>query len=265
MSTKTRGIVLSTLVHVLILVLLILFGFSTPLPLPGEEGILINFGDDIQGMGLREPRPNPREQETPAQAKPEEEEETPITQDFEEAPSLPEKNPEPKPTPEKPKETKPVEEKPKEEAKPVEEKPREVNQNALFPGKKTDGDTSGEGVTGQEGNQGDPSGSVETQNREGGTAGGGDGISFSLGGRAALSLPQPDYPKQKSGKVVVEVTVDRNGNVTAVRGGVRGSTTYDTDLVKAAENAARKAKFDVSPNAPATQIGTITYVFKLQQ
>jgi TonB family protein len=155
--------------------------------------------------------------------------------------------------------------KPKEEPKPFEDKPREVDQKQLFPGQKTDGYTSGEGVTGQQGNHGDPSGSTDSQNREGGTAGGGEGISFSLGGRTQLSLPAPEYPKQKSGTVVVEVTVDRNGNVTQVRGGVRGSTTYDTDLIRAAETAARRAKFNVSPSAPSYQTGTITYVFKLQQ
>ncbi|HCX99377.1 MAG TPA: hypothetical protein DG754_04475, partial [Bacteroidales bacterium] len=132
---------------------------------------------------------------------------------------------------------------------------KEGNQGAL----------EGEGETGKEGNQGALEGDPNSPNREGGATSGGNGISFSLGNRAALSLPQPEYPKQKSGRVVVEVTVDRNGNVTAVRGGVRGSTTYETDLVNAAEKAARRARFNLSPDAPAYQTGTITYVFKLQQ
>lgn len=266
MTTKNRGILGSFLVHITIIVLLIILGFSTPLPLPGEEGILINFGDDEQGMGLREPRPSPRETaSTPVQATPERVEESPITQDFEEAPSLPTPKPEtkPKPTPEKPKE--PTPEKPKEETKPVEEKPREIDRKTLFPGQRPDGDSSGEGETGKNGNQGDPSGSPDSQNREGGAAAGDGGISFSLGNRTYSSLPKPEYSLQKSGTVVVEVTVDRNGNVTQVRGGVRGSTTYDTELVRAAETAARRAKFNMNPNAPAYQTGTITYVFKLQQ
>ena len=125
--------------------------------------------------------------------------------------------------------------KPKEEPKPVPEKPREVETRELFPG------------------------------QEGRTATGGDGISFSLGNRSYSSLPSPEYSLQKSGTVVVEITVDRNGNVTQVRGGVRGSTTYDTELIRTAEAAARRAKFNVSPTAPAYQTGTITYVFKLQQ
>lgn len=121
-----------------------------------------------------------------------------------------------------------------EECKPFEEKPREVDRRQLFPG------------------------------QESTTVAGGDGISFSLGGRSALKLPTPQYPSQKSGIVVVEVTVDRNGNVTNARGGVRGSTTNDAELVNAAEKAARRARFDVNQNAAAYQTGTITYVFKLQ-
>lgn len=256
MTSKTKGIVGSTVIHILIVVLLILFGFSTPLPLPGEEGILINFGDSDDGFGLIEPRKTIEQETAPAQENIQENE-SPITQDFEEAPSLPQTKPDPKPKPEKPKEKKPVEPKP--------EKPREVDQRILFPGQQTDGGTSGEGETGKEGNQGALEGDPNSPNREGGTTSGGDGISFSLGNRAALSLPQPDYPKQKSGRVVVEVTVDRKGNVTAVRGGVKGSTTYETDLVNAAEKAARRARFNLSPDAPAYQTGTITYVFKLQQ
>ncbi len=260
MTSKAKGYIGSFVVHIVILVLLILFGFSTPLPLPGEQGILINFGDNNFGAGQREPRPAPLETQ-PVESTPERVEQTPITQDFEDAPSIP--APKPKPVPEKVEDKKPVE-KPKEEPKPVEEKPREADRRALFPGQKTDGGTTGEGNTGTTGNQGDPGGSTDSQNRTGGLTSGGDGISFSLGGRGALSLPKPDYPSQKSGTVVVEVTVDRNGNVINARGGVRGSTTNDTELINAAEVAARRARFDVSQNAPASQQGTITYVFKLQ-
>jgi TonB family protein len=267
MSDKTKGIFGSFLVHITIIVLLIIFGFSTPLPLPDEQGILINFGTDEMGMGITEPRPSPREVSQPVSpATSERVEESPLTQNYEEAPSIPPTKPEPKPTPEKPKETK-QQETPtqQEQTQPEEVKPREVDRRTLFPGQKADGDDTGEGDGNVKGNQGDPEGSPDSSSRTGSTTGGGDGIGFSLSGRNALSLPQPDYPKQKSGKVVVEVTVDRNGVVTKAVPGVRGSTTLDSDLLKAAETAALRAKFDVSPGAPAYQTGTITYVFKLQQ
>jgi TonB family protein len=261
MTNKTKGLVVSIIVHTTIVVLLILFGFSTPLPLPGEEGILINFGTSDEGAGIGEPSPAPQQTSPPDRTEEEKAEQAPLSQDFEEAPSIPDPV---NPTTTKPAEEQPKEKKPKEEPKPEEEKPREVDRRTLFPGQKTDGNNSGEGDTGTQGNQGNTDGSVDSQSRVGGTVSGGDGISFSLGGRAAQSLPTPDYPSQKSGTVVVEVTVDRNGNVTNARGGVRGSTTYDTELVNAAEIAARRARFDVSQNAPAYQTGTITYVFKLQ-
>jgi outer membrane biosynthesis protein TonB len=63
---------------------------------------------------------------------------------------------------------------------------------------------------------------------------------------------------------VVEVTVDKLGKVSAVRGGIFGSTSSDPDLVEAATKAARAAKFNVDDNAPAFQKGTITYNFVLQ-
>lgn len=261
MSSKTKGIIGSIFIHGIFLVALILFGFSTPLPLPGEEGILINFGTDDQGMGLREPQKTDKPASTPTQTPVTEKiEEVPITQDFEEAPSIDE----PKAKPDiKPKEEKP-EDKPKEKEKEAEEKPREIDQRILFPGKKANGDSSGEGDATVKGNQGDVEGSVDSQNREGGTTSGGEGISFSLGNRGAQSLPQPEYPRQKSGRIVVEVTVNRNGYVTKARGGIRGSTSTDTELIKAAEKAALRARFNINREAPASQMGTITYIFKLQ-
>ena len=55
-GNKIRGIAGTIIFHILLLLVLIFFGLSTPLPLPGEEGILINFGDDDQGFGKVEPK-----------------------------------------------------------------------------------------------------------------------------------------------------------------------------------------------------------------
>ena len=51
------GLIGTIITHAVILLLLMLFGFFTPLPLPGEEGILVNFGDMDTGLGLEEPAP----------------------------------------------------------------------------------------------------------------------------------------------------------------------------------------------------------------
>lgn len=260
---KIKGITGTIVVHGIVLALLFLFAFTTPLPLPGGGEIMINFGTEDEGAGIEEPRKAEvvKQEVKPQQVKVTDKEEN-ITQDYEDAPALNKEKDKVK------KETKKEEVKTttdKTQQQVVEaEKPKEVNQKALFPGKKTDGETTGEGETGKQGNQGSEEGSPDSKSRTGSQGSGyGDGIGFDLGGRSALSLPKPDYSKQKYGKVVVEVTVDRQGNVTKAEPGKRGSTTLDSDLLKAAEKAALKAKFDVSLNAPEYQVGTITYVFKL--
>ena len=43
------GIIGTLITHGVVLALLLFFGFFTPLPLPGEEGILVNFGDSETG------------------------------------------------------------------------------------------------------------------------------------------------------------------------------------------------------------------------
>lgn len=57
-SEHKRGFIGTIAVHVIVLILLLLFGFFTPLPLPGEEGILVNFGNSQQGSGPKEPAPS---------------------------------------------------------------------------------------------------------------------------------------------------------------------------------------------------------------
>lgn len=75
------------------------------------------------------------------------------------------------------------------------------------------------------------------------------------------ALPKPSYPGNKSGKVIVRVTVGPRGDVTSAAYEPKGSTSGDPALIEAALAAARKAKFTES-KAPV-QGGTITYVFKL--
>ncbi|MEG1622638.1 MAG: TonB family protein [Alistipes sp.] len=91
---------------------------------------------------------------------------------------------------------------------------------------------------------------------------GSDQLDKGLQGRGlAGSLPRPDYPGNVAGKVLIRVTVDKSGKVTAATYEPTGSTTSDADLVEAARRAAFKARFTESSSF--VQGGTITYVFKL--
>ncbi|MDR2425286.1 MAG: TonB family protein [Prevotellaceae bacterium] len=89
-------------------------------------------------------------------------------------------------------------------------------------------------------------------------------VTANLTGRSVVgSLPLPAYNSQNEGTVVVAITVDQNGNVTKASATSKGTTVSDTKLWRAAEEAAKKAKFNVKQDAPIYQTGTITYVFKL--
>ena len=78
------------------------------------------------------------------------------------------------------------------------------------------------------------------------------------------TLPRPSYPVQKSGVVVVKIWVDNYGIVQKAVAGADGTNVTDKDLWNAARNAAMKASFNMSVDAPAMQEGTITYIFKLK-
>jgi len=269
-TSKIAGIIATFVFHGLLLLLLLLFGLTPQQPLPPEEGILINFGDSEVGSGLVEPSMADRMQQASASQPSAQQEESPMTQDIEEAPSLPSQ---PKQVVKKKQPTKVIQEKvavqPTKQvavAQPPTEKPREVNKRALFPGRSSANVSSqGEGDGGGVGNQGNPNGSPDSKSRIGGSTGGGRGHSFSLNGRNIVGgFPNPDYNVQASGKVVVAITVDQNGHVVKATYSPKGSTTSDSRLISAAIGAAQKARFNVDRDAPSVQTGNITYIFNLQ-
>ena len=65
LSDHKEGFLGAIIIHAIVLILLLLLKFFTPLPLPGEEGIMVNFGNTEQGLGSEEPAPAPKEQDPP--------------------------------------------------------------------------------------------------------------------------------------------------------------------------------------------------------
>lgn len=82
-----------------------------------------------------------------------------------------------------------------------------------------------------------------------------------LGNRKAVSLPSPE--KGPMGKIIVKITVDRNGNVTsaAYLSGVAPANA-SASARRSCVEAARRSRFSADPDAPASQTGTITYTYK---
>lgn len=82
-----------------------------------------------------------------------------------------------------------------------------------------------------------------------------------LGNRSAVELPRP--ARSPMGKIVVSVKVNRDGRVTsaAFLNG-EGAAAADAATRRRCVDAARRAKFTPSVDAPVSQIGTLTYTFK---
>ncbi|MFR9540475.1 MAG: TonB family protein [Rikenellaceae bacterium] len=138
-------------------------------------------------------------------------------------------------------------------------KERVVNKQALFPGRDAQSKTASQGVTENQGNQGAQSGG-----ESGAMVGGGDGNDpvVVLKDRSIVGvLPKPDYDASATGRVIMDITVDENGNVMTASYRSLGSTTNNTQLIEAAHEAARKSRF--SPSDNFVQGGTITYTFRM--
>jgi TonB family protein len=86
-----------------------------------------------------------------------------------------------------------------------------------------------------------------------------NGNMWSLQGRSMKSMPKPSNDFKEQGKVVVNITVDKSGNVVGVSVG-DGTTISDRYTQQLALDAARKAKFT---EGETPQRGTIIYNFKL--
>lgn len=98
----------------------------------------------------------------------------------------------------------------------------------------------------------------------GGGSGNGSGGGYSLGNRKALSKPLPNSScSDETGMVVVEVTVDKNGNTISAIAGIRGTNITAKCLKDQARMAAMNTKWQPSSDAPEKQVGKIVYNFNL--
>ncbi|MEZ5083568.1 MAG: energy transducer TonB [Bacteroidales bacterium] len=248
---RYHGIIGTLAFHAVIVLLLILLGFTTTLPLPGEEGVEVSLGSSDEGFGEIQPEKPASVESSAPQPKTVQVKEEIVTQNTEEAPFI-ESVKEPKEKKEK------LVEKVVEQ--PVIEEPK-VNPAALYKGKSNSTTEPGsEGITGKEGDQGKPTGTVDSKNYLG-KGGFGEGLSYSLAGRDPKYLPKPSTDFSENGTVVVQITVNKYGKVVNAVATDKGSNTTNSKLRKLAEEAAKKAVFNAKTNAAELQRGTITYHF----
>ena len=274
------------LVHVAVIALLILVSFTVPQPDEDAGGIPVMMGNVDAARGFDDPSlvdVDVLDEEAPALAQTQPElpsEQDLLTQTEEETVTLKPKTEEPKKETVKPKEVvkpkKPVkkpekteaekaaeakrlaEEKAERERKAAEEAARKKVAGAFGKGSQMTGNKgTSVGGTGTEG-------SKEGNSSTGAKTGTGGYGTFDLGGRSlgTGSLPKPAYNVQEEGRVVVNITVNPAGQVVATSINPQ-TNTVNSALRKAAEDAARKARFN-TVDGVTNQTGTITYYFNLR-
>jgi outer membrane biosynthesis protein TonB len=290
-SDKKKSFLLSILLYASLLLLLFFIRFWPPSNLEqlvgaggGGGGVSINFGDSDLGSGknMKNEVLNVKNEvkQTPTKTTPDE---AILSQEnaTEESVVIPQK--------EKPKKPVVVV---KEETKPEVVKPKVSNNtNDALSSILKGSNKGGDGDDKTAGNKGKSNGSLTatgyygTGGSGGGTGGGngtgngigngsgygagsgggsGGGSGYSLGNRKALSKPSPKYTCNESGKVVVEVSVDRNGNTINAVAGIKGTTNTAKCLLDQARIAAMNTKWDAaSANDPDKQVGKIIYNFNL--
>ena len=276
------GIVGSVAFHAIILLLLWFAVLKTVIPEEEDGGILVNFGNVNAAAGTFEPKytgevpkqttpPPPPPAPTPKVEAPKEEL---VTQEIEESIAIEQAQKEKKKKEEAAKKAKEkakaeAARKQKEEAerkRRIEEEKRkreEAIKNKVagaFGGGTSGTGNQGDSDTKAAGNQGSPFGNSDKGANEGV---GGYG-SFALNGRnlGPGGLPRPTYTSQDEGRIVVNITVNTQGNVIFSEIG-KGTNIDNATMRKGALTAAKKAKFN-SIKGNNNQSGTITYRYVLK-
>ena len=289
-KNKVTGLVGTLVLHAVLLVLLFLIAISKP-KAQEEGGVPVMLGNMEMAQGNADPytltdvdildEPQlPTEVSAPEPVPTPAVESEMITQEDEPTVAVPKKET-PKPTPKKeavkketpkkepvkPKEKTEAEKRAEAERLAAEKKAAEEKAAAEAAAKRIAG-AFGKGTQmGSKGNadsgngiQGSPTGNAA----EGQTTGVGGYGTFDLNGRSLGpgGLPRPVYNVQEEGRVVVTITVNPAGQVIQTSINKR-TNTVNAALRKAAEDAARKARFN-AVGGVNNQTGTITYYFKLK-
>ena len=268
------------LVHVAVIALLILVSFTVPQPDEDAGGVPVMLGNVESARGFDDPSlvdvdilPEEPEAPAPAETQPElPSEQDLLTQTEEETVVLKPKT-EPKKETVKPKEVvkpkEPVKKPEKTEAEKAaeakrlaEEKAERERKAAEEAAKKKVANAFGSKGTSASGTG--TEGSKDGNSSTGAKTGTGGYGTFDLGGRSlgTGSLPKPAYNVPEEGRVVVNITVNPAGVVIGTSINPQTNTVNST-LRKAAEDAAKKARFN-TVEGPNNQTGTITYYFNLR-
>lgn len=257
------GVIGTALIHGAILAFLFFYALYPPNPPLEYEGMQMSLGDENLGGPSTEPQqdPAPVEQFVPIS---EATDEQTLASETEESVAIKEteKN--------KPKD-KPAKVEPKlDNPKPQLDLPKKVNQQALFKRKNNNNGEGGRGDGAEPGNEGSPDGDEngDPDGQGSGNSGfgtddkGPDGVKIEMGGRKVRALPNIEDNSRATGKVVVRIVVNREGEVIKAVPGQVGSNTTDVTLLQKSKEGALKTKFVARGDGPEEQYGYMTFIYK---
>lgn len=262
---------------IVVILVLLLFVVGPPYMDPPEEyGVAVNFGNSAVGSGNIQPaepiksRPTEdiiKEDTQAAKTQPEEtseansQSENVLTNESAEAIAI--------------KKAKEAEAKAKAEAERIkklkqeeadriakEEQDQRDKLDALIGGvKNSEGPTKdGEGPGDGPGDKGELDGSPYAPYK--GTPGSGSGgVGYGLNGRGTPNYTLYDGCENEYGLIVVDIVVNRNGQVIEAKPGVKGSSNATTCLKAQAEKIAMSYKWPADSKAPARQFGKVSVNF----
>lgn len=259
-----KAVAISTVIMGLLVLLsfFIVIGSFKPDQEFGMGGIVVNYGTSVTGMGtdytsIEEPSSSPNANNkltdqivpdntiAPSQSSVDAKEI--VTQNTEEAVSVNTKTTKATAVPSANTEDKPVK--------------QTINENALYKGKKNSGTGQGDGTGTEAGNQGSIHGDPMAPNYGEGGSGFGD---TAIPLRRFTNLVTPQDDGQKTGKVAVRISINKNGVVVNATPGVKGTTLADRILWEKCRQAVMGATLNKSEEGPDIQIGVVIFNFKVK-
>lgn len=267
-SQRIKAMVSTSVLHLVLFLLCYFFYIKVQIPIEEIEtgGVVINYGTSETGMGddytstaepaigeniSNEPIVDPNRPNSPVNANSNADKDV-LTQNNEDAPTVNDKNPTTSNNVTSNNTTTP-----KEPAKPS------VDQRALFKGKKNNGTGGGDGTGNTPGNQGAPDGDPNSKSYTG-NGSGGNGVALNLAGRKFISLPRIQDDGQTSGKITVDISVDKTGTIVTAKAGGRGTTISNANLWDKCERAVLGCKLNAISTGPEIQAGSVIFTFILE-
>lgn len=264
---------------IVIILVLLLFVVGPPyMDPPVEYGVAVNFGNSNVGSGskpktlpVKAPQKEVVEEVEPEPVEPQKVEESAkaeevLTQDNTESIAI--------------KKQKEAEAKAKAEAERIEREKREAEERRLkeeadkrakldnlIGGVKnsTSADNGGEGQENVSGNKGQLNGNPYAPSYFGGAGPGKGGVGYGLNGRGRPTREIFKQDCNEYGVVVVQIKVNRNGEVISAIPGAKGTTNSHPCLIEPAKKIALSHKWPADSNAPSEQVGFVSINFEVSQ